>query len=324
MKILKPLGTFIVRSILAACLANSAFAQAPLKIIIADQTGGGPDSLIRPVAEKLTAIMGRPVLVENRPGGQGRIAVQALLNLPADGNTVYLGVQSAVVIYPYIFKFPHDVLTDMMPVTDLARGSLMLLTPTTVPAKDFKEFAEWAKAQGNGKINYGTYSAGSLSHFGGLLLAQSLGVEMTPVHYKGTVDAVKDLVPGVVSFLWNSPAGAIGQLMKAGRLKAHAYMGSTRLATYPDIPTVRELGYPEIEADSWLGIFVAKGTPPDTLRKLQASFAEALGMPDIRMLYANFGLEPGGSSSAEFTKMVHSDYMRWGAYIKKIGYKAEQ
>ena len=324
MKTSKPIGALVAIALLTVSLASTVFAQTPLKIITSDQAGGGMDSLIRPLAEKLKTILNRPVLIENRAGAQGRIAGQAVLGLPADGNTVLITVQAGVVINPHVYKYPYDSLTDFLPLTDLGRGSLMLLTPVTVPGKDFKEFVAWAKAQGAGKINYGTYSPGTISHFGGLLLSQSIGVDMTAVHYKASGDAVKDLVPGVVSFLWNGPAGAVGQLIKAGRLKAHAYMGPKRLAAYPDIPTVRELGYPEMEADGWIGVFVAKATPSDQARRLQTAFAEALSAPDIRAMYANFGFEPGGASSSDFAQVVRTDYNRWGTYIKKIGYKAEE
>lgn len=314
---------------LAASLCLMAFtsvvtwAQTPLRIITSDQAGGGMDALIRPMADKLAAQIGRPVIVDNRPGAQGRIAGGALLAAPADGNTILITVQAGVVINPHVYKFPYAPLTDLIPVTDLGNGSLLLLTPANLGPNNFKEFVEWAKAQPKGKINYGTYSPGTISHFGGMLLANDLGLDMTAIHYKASAEAVKDLVPGVVNFLWSGPAGAVGQLIKAGRLKAHAYMGPKRLAAFPDIPTVRELGFADIESDGWIGVFAAKGTANETVAKLQSDIAKALNHPDIRANYNLVGFEPGGMSVSEFGSTVKTDSVRWAAYIKKIGYKPE-
>ncbi len=281
------------------------------------------DSLIRPMAEQLSKALGRPVIVDNKAGAQGRIAGQAVASAAPDGNTILITVQAGIVINPHVYKFPYDTLNDLVPVTDLGRGSLVLLLPSSNPANNFKEFSDWAKAQPKGSISYGTYSPGTISHFGGLLLAQGLGLDMTPIHYKASGDAVKELVPGVVQFLWNGPAGPVLQLIKAGRLKAIAYMGPNRLAALPNVPTIRELGLPDVEADGWIGVFAPKGTPPAVLDKLNADISKVLTSVEIKMLYTNFGFEAGGKPAAEFGKLVRSDNERWGAYIKKIAYKAE-
>jgi tripartite-type tricarboxylate transporter receptor subunit TctC len=311
-------------SLLAVALVSlNAQAQTPLRIITSDQAGGGMDALIRPMADKLSAIIGRTVIVDNKPGAQCRLAGTALLAAPADGNTILITVQAGIVINPHVYKFPYAPLTDLVPVTDLGNGSLMLLTPASLGPNNFKEFVAWAKAQPAGKINYGTYSTGTISHFGGMLLAKDLNLDMTPVHYKASAEAVKDLVPGVVNFLWSGPAGAVGQLIKAGRLRAHAYMGPKRLAAFPDVPTVRELGFPDIESDGWIGVFAAKGTAPDIVTKLQGDIAKALANPEIKTNYNLVGFEPGGSTVADFSSTVKTDSVRWANYVKKINYKPE-
>jgi tripartite-type tricarboxylate transporter receptor subunit TctC len=309
-------------SLLALATAPSA-AQTPLRIITSDQAGGGMDALIRPMADKLAAQLGRPVIVDNKPGAQGRIAGTALLAAPADGNTIMITVQASLVINPHVYKYPYAPLTDMVPITDLGNGSLLLLTPANLGPNNFKEFVEWAKAQPKGRINYGTYSPGTISHFGGMLLAQDLGLDMTAVHYKASAEAVKDLVPGVVNFLWSGPAGAVSQLIKAGRLKALAYMGPKRLAAFPNVPTVRELGFADIESDGWIGVFAAKGTSSDIINTLHNEIAKALNHPDIKANYNLVGFEPGGMSVSDFANTVKLDSVRWAAYIKKINYKPE-
>jgi tripartite-type tricarboxylate transporter receptor subunit TctC len=306
-----------------SALSSLSIAQTPLRIITSDQAGGGMDSLIRPMAEQLGKALGRPVIVDNKAGAQGRIAGQAAVSAAPDGNTILITVQAGVVINPHVYKYTYDSLTDLVPVTDLGRGSLLLLLPGTNPANNFKEFATWAKTQPKGSISYGTYSPGTISHFGGMLLAQGLGLDMTPIHYKASGDAVKELVPGVVQFLWNGAAGPVLQLVKAGRLKAIAYMGPNRLAALPNVPTIRELGLPDVEADGWIGVFAPKGTPAATLEKLNTEIAKVLASPEIKALYTSFGFEAGGKPSAEFAKLVKTDDERWAAYIKKVGYKAE-
>jgi tripartite-type tricarboxylate transporter receptor subunit TctC len=314
---------YLIPLLASALVSFNAQSQTPLRIITSDQAGGGMDALIRPMADKLSAIVGRTVIVDNKPGAQGRLAGTALLAAPADGNTILITVQAGIVINPHVYKFPYAPLTDLIPVTDLGNGSLMLLTPASLGPNNFKEFVAWAKAQPPGKINYGTYSAGTISHFGGMLLAKDLNLDMTPVHYKASAEAVKDLVPGVVNFLWSGPAGAVGQLIKAGRLRAHAYMGPKRLAAFPDVPTVRELGFPDIESDGWIGVFAAKGTPPETVAKLQSDIAKALANPEIKTNYNLVGFEPGGASVADFSNTVKADSVRWANYVKKINYKPE-
>lgn len=309
--------------ITSALLASAALAQTPLKIVTSDQAGGGMDSLIRPMADKLAKEIGRPVIVDNKAGAQGRIAGQAVATAAPDGNTILITVQAGVVINPHVYKYPYDPLNDLLPVTDLGRGSLVLLTPSLNPANNFQEFVVWAKTQPKNSISYGTYSPGTISHFGGMLLAQGLGVEMQAIHYKASAEAVKELVPGVTQFLWNGAAGPVLQLVKAGRLKALAYMGPTRLASLPNVPTIRELGYPEVEADGWIGIFAPKGTPPAALEKLRSDIAKVLVSPEIKTLYTSFGFEAGGATTADFSKMIRSDNERWASYIKKVGYKAE-
>ncbi len=304
-------------------LAPWTLAQTPLKIVTTDQPGGGMDALIRPVAEKLAVTLGRPVVVENKAGAQGRIGGQAVVNSAPDGNTVLITVQAGIVINPHVYAWPYNSLTDLAPITDLGRGSLILVAPSAIPVNNFKELETWLKKQPNGKVNYGTYSPGTLSHFGGLLLSQDLGIEMTAVHYKASGDLMKDLVPGVVNMGWTSPAGPIAQLVKSGRLKALAYMGPKRLPVFADIPTIRELGHPSVEADGWIGIFAPKGTSPDVINKLQQSFSKVLALPEIRAMYLNFGFEPGGTASPEFAKLVESDWQRYGDYVKKINYKVE-
>lgn len=314
--------SFMALAILALA-SLAAQAQVPLKIITTDQAGGGMDALIRPVAEKLAVALGRPVLVDNKPGAQGRIGGQAVVNSPPDGNTVLITVQAGIVINPHVYPWPYNSLSDLLPVSDLGRGSLVLLAPASTPAANIKELAAWIKGQPKGKVNYGTYSPGTISHFGGQLLAQELGTDMTPVHYKASGDQVKDLVGGVVSLGWGPAAGSVTQLIKAGRLKAYAYMGPKRLPALPDVPTIREAGYPSVEADGWIGIFAPKGTPAETVQKLQQDFAKVLATPEIRAMYLNFGFEPGGATPGDFAAVVRGDSQRYADYIRKIGYKAE-
>ena len=307
-----------------ACAPILALAQTPLKIITTDQPGGGMDVLIRPLAEKLGTALGRPVIIENKPGAQGRIGGQAAVASPPDGNTLLITVQSGIVINPQAYpSWPYNTRTDLVPVTDLGRGSLLLLTPGSMPAKDFGELAQWMKAQPKGAVNYGSYGLGTISHFGSVLLAQSLGVDMTGVHYKASGDQVKDLAGAQVNLGWGPAGGAIGQLVKTGRLKAMAYLGPKRLPAFPDVPTIRELGHPDVEMDGWIGIFAPPRTPADTVARLQQDIAKVLATPEIRALYLNTGFLPGGSPSAEFAQLVQSDWQRFGDYIRKMGYKPE-
>ena len=299
-----------------------AQAQTPLKIITTDQPGGGMDSLIRPMAERLGRELGRPVIVENKPGGRSQIGAQAVLQSPADGNTLFITVQTAFVVTSHVYKLNYDPLTDFLPVTNLGQGSLLLVVNPQVPAKSVKELIDWVKAQPKGKVNYASYSPGTLSHFGGILLNQSGGIDMVHVPYKASPDALKDVIPGTVPIMWDGPATST-QFVKAGRLRALAYMGARRMPLLPEVPTIREAGYPEIENDGWIGVFAARGTAPEPLAKIRDAMAKVLATPEIKSFYSNFGFDPGGLPTAEFARLIKSDYERWGKFIKAIGYTGE-
>lgn len=307
--------------VLAPTLAR---AQTPLRIITTDQPGGGMDALLRPMADRLAQNLGRPVLVENRPGAQGRIGGQAAVASPPDGNTLLATVQAGIVINPQAYaSWPYDTRRDLLPVTDMGRGSLLLLTPGSAPASDFAGFVRWLKTQPAGSVSYGTYGLGTISHFGGVLLAQSLGLDMTPVHYKASGDQVKDLAGGQVAWGWGPAAGAIAQLVKAGRLKALAYLGPQRLPAFPDVPTIRELGHAGVEMDGWIGVFAPRGTPAEAVARHQQEIAKVLALPAIREMYLGFGFTPGGGTPAEFAQLVQADWQRFGASIRQIGYKPD-
>ena len=315
----------LASALLGSALPARSFAQTttPLRIINSDQPGGGMDSLLRPVVEKVGLALGRPIIVDNKPGGQGRIAAQALVQAPADGNTIYIGVQATFVVAPHVYKLPYDPLTDFVPITDLGRGSLWLVTHPSVPAKTLKEVIEWVKSQPPGSVNFASYSPGTISHFGGMLMNQVGGIDMIHVPYKASPDALKDLIPGNVKLMWDAVPTSAG-FVKAGRLNPIAFMGSKRLAAFPNVPTVREAGYPDMETDGWIGVFARKGNDPAFIVRLQAEFAKVLQTPEIKTFYGNFGFDTGGRPTVEFQKQVPEDHARWGAFVKKIGYKAEE
>lgn len=316
------MGKVGLAAVLLCVCAGIASAQAPLRIVTSDQPGGGMDALIRPMAEKLGQGLGRPVLVDNKPGGRGQIAAQAVLSAPADGGTLLITVQANFVVNPHVYKANYDALNDFVPVTDLGRGSLLLVVNPKVPATSVRELLAWIKAQGEGKVNFASYSPGTLSHFGGVLLGQAGGVAMTHVPYKASPDALKDLIPGNVLLMWDGPATSV-PFVKAGRLRALAYMGSQRMPLLPEVPTIREAGHPEIESDGWIGVFAARGAPAAELARLREAIARVLATPEIRRFYGNFGFETGGMASADFTRQVRTDHERWGRFIKAIGYTGE-
>lgn len=305
-----------------AASAAVATAQTPLRIVTTDQPGGGMDALIRPMAERLGRELGRPVIVENKPGGRSQIGAQAVLQAPADGNTIFITIQAAFVVSSHVYKFNYDPLHDFVPITNLGQGSLLLVVNPQVPAKTLKELIDWVRTKPKGSVNYASYSAGTLSHFGGILINQVGGVEMVHVPYKASPDALKDVIPGNVPLMWDGPATST-QFVKAGRLRALAYMGTKRLPALPDVPTVREAGYAEIENDGWIGVFAARGTPPETIAKVRDAMAKVLATPEIKTFYGNFGFEPGGMTTTDFARLIKTDYEKWGKFIKTIGYTGE-
>ena len=243
-----------LRFALAACAvllfcapaAAQPWPTKPVRIIAAGTAGGTADIVARLLADALAKELGQPVIVEPKPGAAGAIAVTDLLQAPRDGYTVLVGVNSLVSEIPHIVKLRIDMAKEIKPLAELARSGLVMVGTPSLPAKTFSEVVAYVKAK-PGKVNYASYTPGTLSHIMGLQLNKAAGIDMTHVGYKGSTPALADVMGGHVQLMFDGMATSL-PLIKSGKIKAFAVSSPARTSVLPDVPTFTELGYPQLEA----------------------------------------------------------------------------
>jgi tripartite-type tricarboxylate transporter receptor subunit TctC len=303
-------------------LVPAAFAQdKPIRILVGFAPGGTADIVARLLADRLKDSLNTSVIVENRAGAAGRIALEALKNSPADGTTLLLSPIGSAVVSPHAYKSnPFDTLKDFAPVSLVANLSLGLAVATNVPAKNMKEYIEWVKVTKD-KAFYATSGAGTLPHFLGLLLAREAGVQLTHVPYKGAAAYQGELIAGMIPAAFDA-MGDLSEYHKAGKLKIIATAGSNRSKAMPEVPTMREEGF-NVQGDAWFGMFAPAGTPKALVDKYAAAINKAVLSPDVSAKLANLNMEAVGSTPEEFAAIVKRDWDKWGAVVKASGFTAE-
>jgi tripartite-type tricarboxylate transporter receptor subunit TctC len=330
MKSLDSLASFTRRALLAgaalALLGAPAYAQTwpskPVRIVAAGPAGASADIIARLVGDALAKELGQPVIVEPKPGAAGALAVNDLLQAPRDGHTLLVGVNSLVSEIPHIVKLRIDMAKEIQPVAELASGGLVMVGSPTFPAKNLAEVIAQAKAN-PGKLNYASYSAGTLSHVLGLLLNRAAGIDLTHVAYKGSTPALQDVMGGHVPLMFDGMATSL-PLIKAGKVKAYAVSMPKRSPLLPDVPTFAELGYPQLEALAWMGLWVTPDVPAAVKERLRSATLKVLAQPAVAERAREIGFDIGQPRSVdEMTKGLRADYDRVGAVLASIGFKPE-
>ena len=316
--------------LVSAALALAVpFAQAqqwpakPVRVIVAGPPGGSADIIARLLADDLTKEIGQPVVVEAKPGAAGIIAVNELSQSPHDGYTLLVGVNSLVSEIPHIVKMKFDMSKEIKPVAELARGGLVLVANPSFPAKNLAELIAYAKAN-PGKVNYASYSPGTISHVLGLQLNKAASIDMTHVGYKGSTPALTDVMGGHVPLMFDGIATSLPYI-KSGKLKAFAVSSPKRSAMLPDVPTFAELGYPTLEATGWMGLWVKPDVPAAVKTRLRDAVVKVMSTPAAKQRLQEIGFEaPGaGRTPEELSKGLAADYERVGAVLKSIGFQPE-
>ena len=276
-------------SVLAACsvfgfglFAELASAQQypakSVRIITPFAAGSGPDSVLRTAGEKLSKMWGQPVVVENRPGGNGFIGLQAAKQAPADGYTLVQADEGHLALNPLLYKkIPYDYAADFDPVGTLFRGRFFVVVPANSPWKTMRDLIATAKAK-PGDLSYGSWSVGSPGHIGAAMLEAAAGVQMTHIPYKAQSDLFIGLSNGDVGWAFGS-AGSAGPMLRAGKVKFLATATPQRAAAYPDVPTVKEAGGPDLEIGGWMALLAPKGTPRAIIDKVNADLRQVMSSP---------------------------------------------
>jgi len=315
-------------STLLASLGARAQAGGPpfdnVRIITGFTPGGTSDTICRRLAEKLRPGYGKSVLVENRSGAGGQLAVQAMKTLAPDGTAILQTPMSMLGIYPHIYrKLAYDPVADLTPVSQGAVFDFGFAVGPMVPAAvaGMADFFAWAKAN-PGQANYGSPAAGSTPHFVGVLAGRAGGVELKHVPYRGTQPAILDMIGGQIAAV-SGPVGEFTQHIAAGKCRLLATSGARRSKFAPGTPTLVEQRLKDLVFNEWFGFYLPAKAAPDLVRKLNAAMVEALAAPDLVAGLETMGLEARASSPAELAALLKADTERWGPLIRSIGFTAE-
>jgi tripartite-type tricarboxylate transporter receptor subunit TctC len=298
------------------------FPSRPLRVIAAGPAGATADLVARLITEPLAKELGQSAIVEPKPGAAGAIAVNDLLQAPHDGHTLLVGVNSLVSEIPHIVKLKVDMQQSLRPIAEVARGGLVLVANPGFPAKDLKELIAYVKAN-PGKVNYASYSPGTLSHVLGLLLNKEAGIDLTHVGYKGSTPALTDVMGNHVPLMFDG-IGTSLPLIKSGKVKAFAVSTPKRSPVLPDVPTFTELGYPKLEALGWMGLWCPPDVPAAAQARVREATLKVLTQPAVRERLLELGFDVGAPRSvSDMVAGLKADYDRVGAVLQSIGFKPE-
>ncbi len=303
-----------------AALAPSAFAQGAypnrtINMVVGFAPGGGTDTVARIVAKKVGDAVGQTVIVENKAGAGGTVAVHQVAKSAPDGYTIVLANVGSLAVAPYLIaKLPYDPLRDLAPITMAVEFPNVLVVQPSMPAKTLAEFVQLAKAS-PGTIGYGSSGIGGIGHLAGALLGIVANIDIVHVPYKGGGPAMQDLLGGQIPAMIATPPTALPHV-KAGKIRALATTGAARAALMPDVPTVAESGYPGYEATNWYAYLAPAGTPKDVLARLHRELVEALNAPDVREQLDRQGIEAKPGTPEELTKYMERELATWGKVVK--------
>jgi tripartite-type tricarboxylate transporter receptor subunit TctC len=320
----------IVRTFAAAAalaFAGTGFAQdtwpsKPITLIVGFAAGGATDASARIMAKKLAENVKQSVVVDNRPGAGGNLAAQLVANAPGDGYTIHLSSVGPLSVAPSLVKnLSYDPEKDLAPLTMGVVFPNVFVVHAAVPAKTFGELIALAKKD-PGSLNYASTGVGSASHLAGELLKQRAGIDIVHIPYKGGGPIMTDLLAGRVTGYFSTLSTA-GPHIEAGKLRALATSGLTRMQAMPNVPTVAELGFPGFEAVNWYALVAPGKTPPALLDRINAELVKVLKDPDVQKQLAEHGMEPAPMSRAELAAYIRKERDSWAKVIKAANIKAD-
>lgn len=300
--------------------AQESYPSRPVKIMIAFPVGGLLDTVSRIVGEKLSGLLGQQFVVEARPGAGGTLATAAVAKSEPDGYTLMM-INDNHALNPSVFKnIPYDSVKDFAPIGFVGYTPLLLIANGALPMHNVKDLVEAAK-QKPGTITYGSVGVGSASHLAGVMLESVADMRWQHVPYRGGAPALNDLLAGHVNTMFMSPVVSL-QHLQTRKLTALALAAPTRLEVLPDVPTMKEAGYP-VEASYWFGLVAPAGTPPAVMAKLEKALADVLAMPDVRKRLSEMGAIVQPLSGKLFGDYIQAEITKWASNVNKAGVKPE-
>ena len=317
--------TLLVTLALAALCAVASAQNYPnksIRFLVGFAPGGSTDIVARLIGQDLGKNIGQQVVVDNRTGAGGIVATEALVRSPPDGYTIFACTTGTFAIQPYMYsKLPYNIEKDIVPVTQTGSLPYIIVVHPSLPVKNVKEFLAFAKPR-PGQLNYASSGIGTGSHLSAAYFNTAAGIDVTHVPYKGTGQAMGDLLGGQVVMMFDQPVSSLPHV-KAGKLKMLGISSSKRFPTLADVPTIAESGVKDFDAVSWSGVCVPGGTPRDIVNKLQQEIAKVLQAPDLKTRLLNDGIEPIGSTAEQFQAFIEREKIKWSKVVRDSGARAE-
>jgi tripartite-type tricarboxylate transporter receptor subunit TctC len=308
---------------LAAGLALAdSYPEKPVKVIVAYTPGGGADIVARIMSQKLSEKLGQQFIIINTPGASGAIGTANAARADADGYTLFVGQTAEMSILPNIARnLRYDPIKDFVPISQVTSYPYVIAVNPNVPAKTLQEFVAYAKAH-PGELNYGTPGVGSSAHLAVELFQRAAGVQFTHIPYRGSGPAAQAAIAGTLQFVFGDAASAT-PFAESGQLRALAVTGAKRSPKLPDVPTVAEAGVKNYEVAAWHGFFAPVGTAPAIVDRLSREIGIILQDPVLRKRFEQDGIEPIGSTPADFAAYLKAEIDRWGVVAKEAGIKID-
>jgi tripartite-type tricarboxylate transporter receptor subunit TctC len=312
-----PVLAFVL-ALAASCALAQPYPGKPVKIVVTFPPGSTPDIVGRALASRLQGAFGQPFVVENRAGAGGNIGADAVAKAAPDGYTLLVSTNGVFAINKSLYKsMPFDPDKDLVPISLLATAPQMLVVKPALGVTTFRDFLEYAR-RNPGKLSYGSVGAGSASHLTMELLKSAAGVSLVHVPYKGFPPAVTDMLAGNIDAMFAIIPGVL-QHVKAGRMTGLAVTALKRSALAPDVPSVAELGYPQLESLAWIGLGAPAGTPREVLERLSAETVRGMQAPELRELLGKQGFDVVASSPQEFARWIRAESDKWSQVVRTSG-----
>ena len=317
-------GIAVLGPVSAMAQPAGDYPNRPIKLIVPQAAGAGIDIHARLIAQKLGPILGQQVFVENRPGANAIIGVDAVAKAAPDGYTLIYAPVSSITTNGFIYsKLPYDSLRDFVPITQTTANPLGAIANPASGINSLKDLIDRAKAD-PGKLNYGSFGIGNLTHLMGVLLSIAADIKMTHVPYRGQTPMITDILSGQIPMGFSTTAG-VADLVATNKLKFLAIFGDKRDEQFPDVPTPTELGYPSVVVVGWSGMLAPAGTSPQIVTKLHDAVARILTMPDVTELILKNGSKPAPSKTPEdFTRYIKAEMEKFHPVIKAAGLENSQ
>jgi tripartite-type tricarboxylate transporter receptor subunit TctC len=307
--------------LLSGAAPGQSWPTKPIRFINPFPAGGGVDTFARPLSVKLTQSLGQTFFVENQGGAGGTVGATNASRAAPDGYTFFTGAVHHTIAETLYTKLPYSLERDFIPVTVLSYVPNVIVMHPKYQFKSVKELIDYAKAN-PGKLNFGSAGNGTTHHLTGELFKLQTGTQLTHVPYKGAGPMMQDLLAGQVDMAFDG-MGTSAQQIKAGKLRPLAVTTATRSPVIPDVPTMREAGFPNFELTTWYALWAIKGTPKEIVDRIYAETAKVLQQSDVKEIWAAQGATAGGQPPGEFARFVRSEIEKWGKVVKDAGIKID-